>query len=221
MSTDFIPPSDDIKRLFSLTTPDIGFTEEGSKSERCDSGASNENEGLSKPSEPLLDDSLFSEDELSKMPSTLLKAIRRTNTLLLQTEATKKVAIEINNELKGIHSLLIRYAKKTLKSVEKTEVESNLDKGKARGFSRQCRVSNDMCGFMGLANGTMASRVEVNRAINLYIKEHQLTDNENAQKIIPDEKLWALLSESARGNKITYFSYWCWVIWCRNYRKFT
>jgi len=186
MSTDFIPPSDDIKRLFSLTIPD---------------------EGLSKPSSvPLVDDLLFTEDELSKMPSTLLKAIRRTNTLLLQTEATKKVAIEMNNELKGIHCLLVRYAKKTLKSVEKIESESNLDKGKARGFRRQCRISDALCVFMGLAHGTMSSRVEVNHAINSYIKEHQLVDKENAQKIVPDEKFWSLLSESARGNKITYFS---------------
>jgi chromatin remodeling complex protein RSC6 len=185
MSTDFIPPSDDIKRLFSLTTSE---------------------ESLSKPYSPSADDLLFSEDEFAKMPTTLLKAIRRTNALLIQTEATKKMAIEMNNELKGIHSLLIRYARKTIKNAEKPEGESNSDKGKPRGFRRQCKISDAMCDFMGLARGTMSSRVEVNRTINSYIKENELVDKENAQKIVPDEKLWALLCESARGNKITYFS---------------
>lgn len=187
MSSEFIPPSDEIKRLFTLDT--------SSKIE----------EGLSKPA-TVADDVLFTEDDLSKIPSTLLKAIRRTNTLLIQTEAARKMAIEMNNELKSINTLLLRHAKKAIKNVEKPDADSNLEKGKPRGFRRQCRISDLMCEFMGLPPGTMSSRVEVNQAINAYIKEHQLVDKENAQKIIPDEKLWSLLSASARGNKITYFS---------------
>ena len=63
-----------------------------------------------------------------------------------------------------------------------------------------------MCEFMGLVPGTMSSRVDVNAAISKYIKTNGLVDKENAQRIIPDEKLWSILNESAKGNTITYFS---------------
>lgn len=142
------------------------------------------------------------------MPSTLMKAVRRTDALLLQTEIARKAAIETNNELKGIHSLLVRYAKKTLKDVERSEaaVECKLESGKTRGFRRQCQISDSMCEFIGVEPGTLSSRVEVNRYINDYIKSNGLVDKDNAQKIIPDAKLWSILSENAKGNKITYFS---------------
>lgn len=184
MSNNFIPPSEEIQRLFILE------------------------QKQEKPQLPLLDEPSFTEEEFAKMPSTLMKAVRRTDLLLVQTEAAKKAAIETNNELKGIHSLLIRYAKKTLKDAEKTDIvaDTNAEKSKTRGFRRQCQISDAMCGFLGLTHGTMSSRVEVNQAINAYIKDNKLIDKDNAQRIIPDEKLWSILSEEARGNKITYFS---------------
>jgi chromatin remodeling complex protein RSC6 len=188
MPSEFIPPSEEIQRLFSLNQ-------------------TTNTDGTIKTNLPLEDFS-FTEEEFAKMPSTLMKAVRRTETLLLQTEAARKAAIETNNELKGIHSLIVRFAKKTLKDVEKNEVvvESNLEKGKTRGFRRQCRISDAMCEFMGLVPGTMSSRVDVNKAINEYIKKNGLIDKENAQRILPDEKLWSILCESAKGNTITYFS---------------
>jgi len=185
MSSEFIPPSEEIQRLFYPPQNVDCIAKQGS-----------------------LEDFSFTEDEFAKMPSTLMKAVRRTETLLSQTEVARKAAIEMNNELKGIHSLLVRFAKKILKDVEKTEVviESNLEKGKTRGFRRQCRISDSMCEFMELVPGTMSSRVDVNKAINEYIKKNGLIDKDNAQRILPDEKLWSILSETARGNPITYFS---------------
>ena len=150
----------------------------------------------------------FTDEEFSKMPSTLMKAVRRTDELLHHTEMVRKFAIDTHNDLKGMHSLLLRYTKKTLKDAEKNDaiVESSAEKGKTKGFRRQCRISDDMCSFMGLTLGATSSRVDVNHAINNYIRTNGLIDPENAQRILPDEKLWSLLSESAKGNKITYFS---------------
>jgi len=187
---EWTPPSKEIQNLFKFDqTP----TDTPSKNVTA---TTDENE----PS--------FSEEEFAKMPSTLMKAVKRTDALLLQTEAARKAAIESNNELKGIHSLLVRYAKKMLKDAEKIEAvaESNLEKGKTRGFRRKCRISDAMCEFMGLAPESTSSRVDVNQAIHDYVKTNGLIDAENAQRIIPDEKLWTLLSEDAINNKITYFS---------------
>lgn len=194
-SVDFIPPSEEIQRLFKF---DPSQNEDGVPRK----------EESSKPN-VVVDDYSFSEEEFAKMPSTLMKAVRRTDAMLIQTEAARKAAIETNNEVKGIHSLLIRHARKILKDSEKSDVtlESNSEKGKTRGFRRQCSISNEMCDFMGLEHGTNSSRVDVNKAINDYIKKHGLIDKENnAQHILPDEKLWSLLSDDAKGNKITYFS---------------
>ena len=190
---EWTPPSKEIQNLFKFD-PTPNTTDPPSKN--VTASATDENE----PS--------FTEDEFAKMPSTLMKAVKRTDALLLQTEAARKAAIESNNELKGIHSLLVRYAKKMLKDAEKIEAvaESNLEKGKTRGFRRKCRISDVMCEFMGLAHESTSSRVDVNQAIHDYVKKNGLIDAENAQRIIPDEKLWSLLSEDATNNKITYFS---------------
>jgi chromatin remodeling complex protein RSC6 len=184
---EFIPPSEDIQKLFTFEQNSVF---RGS------------------PCSTATEDYVFTEEEFSKMPSTLMKAVKRTNLLMYQTEAARKAAIETNNEVKSIHSLMVRYARKMLKDSEKSEAqaESNIEKGKLRGFRRQCKISDAMCEFMGLEPNTTASRVEVNSAIYEYIKTNGLIDKENAQRILPDEKLWGILSENAVGNKITYFS---------------
>ena len=184
------PPSEAIQRLFKF------------EDKLAQADIANESAISIKP---VADEYSFSEEEFAKMPSTLMKAIRRTDALLLQPELARKAAIETNNELKGIHTLMIRYAKKHLKDIEKVTAEpAAADKNK--GFRRPCKISDAMCEFLGKEAGTLSSRVEVNHFINNYIKLNGLADAENAQCIVPDERLWSILSESARGNKITYFS---------------
>jgi chromatin remodeling complex protein RSC6 len=185
---EFIPPSENIQKLFAFEKSSVF------RGSPCSTNT--------------VDDYVFTEEDYAKMPSTLMKAVKRTNILLIQTEVARKAAIETNNELKSIHSLMVRYARKMLKDAEKSEAqtESNIEKGKLRGFRRQCKISDAMCEFMGLEPNTTASRVEVNHAIYEYIKTNGLIDKEYAQLIVPDEKLWGILSEDAKGNKITYFS---------------
>jgi len=184
------PPSEEIQRLFK-------FEQNVNASASSKSIVGNIAEEYS-----------FTEEEFAKMPSTLMKAVRRSDALLIQTEAARKAAIETNNELKGIHSLLVRYGKKMLKDAEKTDalLESSAEKGKTRGFRRQCRISNEMCQFMGLEPDSTSSRVNVNQAINDYVRTNGLIHPDNAQIILPDEKLWSILSDDAKNNKITYFS---------------
>jgi chromatin remodeling complex protein RSC6 len=147
----------------------------------------------------------FSEEDFAKMPSTLVKIIRRTDALLEQTEQFRKAAIETNNELKGIQTLMFRYAKRILKDATKTEAKhARLESGK--GFLKPCKISKEMCDFMEVEEGTMLSRVEVNQLIHDYIKDQGLVDKNNGQFINPDEKLWSILSCQERDTKITYFS---------------
>jgi chromatin remodeling complex protein RSC6 len=181
----FVPPSEDIQQLFRV--PLSSDTD------------------MSHKTNSLGDNTLFTEEEFAKMPSTLMKAVRRTTELMQQTEMIRKSVIDMNNELKGVHSLLVRYAKKTLKDAEKSETTEEPG-GKVKGFKVQCRISDELCAFLGLEPGSSSSRFNVTNAINKYIRDNGLVDPENAQRILPDDKLWKLLSDAAVGNKITYFS---------------
>lgn len=183
------PPSDAIQRLFRFD------------SEPAVDAAS---EIAPKPAVLTANAHSFTEEEFAKMPSTLMKAVRRTDLLLAQNELIRKAAIDTHNELKGIHTLMVRYARKHLKSTAENATES--PQTSVRGFRRPCRISDAMCEFIGKPVGSASSRVEVNNAINEYIKAHKLIDPDNAQHILPDDQLWTLLSENAKGNRITYFS---------------
>jgi chromatin remodeling complex protein RSC6 len=186
--------------------------------------------------EPTVDlPSMFTEEEYDLLPSTLVKAIRRTKELLEETERVKKHTLHINNELKSVYGLMVRHGKKQLKNATKPtaaaasssvhapdaaltssspDTAGGLSAGhaslpKANGFCRPGPISDDMCDFLGVPRGTKKSRVEVNNCILDYIKRNQLVHPHNAQCIVPDDKLRTLLSADASTHpdlKITYFS---------------
>lgn len=187
IDSEWRPPSEDIQRLFTF-----------------------DNKSTLKSDQSLQNSDLikklgFTDNELSKLPSTLAKIVRRTDALLSQNEIARKSAIEAHNELKGIQTLIIRHVKKYLKGADAPDA-SDPNKSSQKGFRKPCKISDAMCAFMETPIGTSYSRVEVNNYIHNYIKVNKLTDAENSQIICPDDKLWTILSENARGNKITYFS---------------
>jgi chromatin remodeling complex protein RSC6 len=187
IDADWRPPSEDIQRLFTFDNQSTIKTDQALQN--------------SDPIKKLV----FTDNELSKLPSTLAKIVRRTDVLLAQNEIARKSAIEAHNELKGIQTLIIRHAKKYLKDADAPDAPDP-NKSSQKGFRKPCKISDAMCAFMETPAGTSCSRVEVNNYIHNYIKVHKLTDSENSQIICPDDKLWTILSENARGNKITYFS---------------
>ena len=209
--TNFVPPSEEIQRLFV-------FKQTDSRDNSPSLSADLESKGIF-PADYEFDTRggvkpalryvySFTENDFAKMPSTLMKAIKRMDEHSHLMELMRKYIIEGNNEAKNTQTLLVRYGRKTLKEQEKQDAieETNIEKGKQKGFRRQCRISDDMCTFMGIESGSMSSRVDVNRAITDYIRANKLVDPDNAQRILPDETLWGLLSDNAKGNKITYFS---------------
>jgi chromatin remodeling complex protein RSC6 len=73
------------------------------------------------------------------------------------------------------------------------------------GFVKPTRITNELATFLGKSHGTLIARTEVSREINKYIRAHSLQDKSNGRKIIPDEKLSALLNISAK-DELTYFN---------------
>jgi chromatin remodeling complex protein RSC6 len=116
------------------------------------------------------------------------------------------------SEMKEMFSLFEKKAKKLNHAVEMVIKKEQKTTSKAKrerkpcGFAVSSKVTADMCAFMGREEGTLISRIEITKYLNLYIKEKTLENPENKQIIIPDENLWKILGEEARNEKITHFT---------------
>jgi len=69
-------------------------------------------------------------------------------------------------------------------------------------FERPTQVTDELCKFLGKANGTLMSRSEVTKAVNNYVKEKGL---KNKHDIKPDAALKKLLA-IGEGEPLTYFN---------------
>jgi len=102
--------------------------------------------------------------------------------------------------------LLEKNVKKQIKLLEK-EAKKNKNKGnrKASGFAVPTNISNDLCSFMGVNQGTKMARTEVTKYIIQYIKDKNLPDKKNKKVIKPDKKLKTLLNVKS-NDQVTYFN---------------
>jgi chromatin remodeling complex protein RSC6 len=117
------------------------------------------------------------------------------------------------SEMRDVFSLLEKKTKKlnhvidmVIKKEQKTTSNKSKRDRKPCGFAVSAKVTPEMCEFMGRDDGTLISRIEITKYLNLYIKEKGLENPENKQIIVPDEKLWKILGEEAREEKITHFT---------------
>ena len=69
-------------------------------------------------------------------------------------------------------------------------------------FEIPTKVTDELCKFLGKANGTLMSRSEVTKGVNNYVKEKGL---KNKHDIKPDASLKALLA-IGEGEPLTYFN---------------
>lgn len=117
------------------------------------------------------------------------------------------------SEMRDVFSLLEKKTKKlnhviemVIKKEQKTTSNKSKRDRKPCGFAVSAKVTPEMCEFMGRDDGTLISRIEITKYLNLYIKEKGLENPENKQIIVPDEKLWKILGDEAREEKITHFT---------------
>jgi chromatin remodeling complex protein RSC6 len=138
------------------------------------------------------------------------KTPRLSNTEKISTSIT-----EINQSILSLKTALSALEKNarrlnaTIESQNKKELKSQNKPKKERkpcGFALPADVSDEMCDFMGRENGTKISRIEITQFINEYIKKTGLEKADNKQMIIPDEKLWKILGDEAKDQKLTHFT---------------
>ena len=81
---------------------------------------------------------------------------------------------------------------------------------KPTGFAKPGKVSQALREFMSLPDDSLVARTEATRAVNAYIKQKNLQDPTDAKRIVPDERLSALLGldpdSSSDQEPLTYFN---------------
>lgn len=126
-----------------------------------------------------------------------------------------RIMEEIDAELlkvKSVYDTLKIKHKQLKKSVQKMETKMNKKQKKSNGTRKPCgfakpsAVSKEMCEFLGLTEGSLASRTQVTKKLIDYIKEKQLQGEKNRRIIRPDDTLYKIFGESAKNEEITYFT---------------
>lgn len=108
---------------------------------------------------------------------------------------------EIQTSLKALQKSYDRMKK----VVDKQEKKKANARSTPSGFAKPTKISDELCGFLGVPKGTQMSRTEVTRSINAYVKERNLYDASNKRIILPDDKMKKILT-LAPGEVLSFFT---------------
>ena len=113
----------------------------------------------------------------------------------------------IISSLKSEFRVLEKKWSRELKAVQKLNSKKKRKVGNRApsGFVKPTKISEELSNFLDKPIGCEMARTEVTREINKYIRSNNLQDKTNGRKIIPDEKLSALLKLNSE-DELTYFN---------------
>ena len=116
------------------------------------------------------------------------------------------IYLSLTSELKKLQKNMARHIRENSKKNKKKKVNSG-DKPKRApsGFAKPALISKELCVFLGKPANTEMARTEVTKYLTSYIKEHNLQDQANKRKILPDDKLKKLLNLEPT-DEVTYFN---------------
>tara|TARA_B110000259_G_C14029063_1_gene405947 strand:- start:2685 stop:3353 length:669 start_codon:yes stop_codon:yes gene_type:complete len=144
------------------------------------------------------------EEDVDKTSDTVVEEKLLGDTLI--TELTDKIS-SVQLEMKSIQQtlkLLTKEYEKQKKVIAKVQRKRENAKKSPSGFAKPCKISNELCKFVGIPEGSERSRTDITRFINAYVKEKNLNNPENRREFFPDEKLRAILNVTDK-EKVTYF----------------
>ena len=126
--------------------------------------------------------------ELSSMADSLLTMARTFK------QQVNKLEKQIHKEHKAL-------VKKT-KGKRRRQVDPNAPPS---GFAKPGPVSDELRKFLKLTKEELIARTEVTKAINAYCKAHNLQNDSDKRKIIPDAPLRKLLKLN-KSDELTFFN---------------
>mgnify|MGYP000097236391 CR=1 FL=1 len=157
-----------------------------------------------KPKKEVKQPEVVVKDDVDKSSDTVVEEKQLGDTLI--SELTDKIS-SVQVEMKSIQQtlkLLTKEYEKQKKVIAKVQRKRENAKKSPSGFAKPCKISNDLCKFVGIPEGSERSRTDITRFINAYVKEKNLNNPENRREFFPDEKLRAILNVNDK-EKVTYF----------------
>jgi len=137
----------------------------------------------------------------TELPTNMEKMMTSLAEVNAQLNEMREQFATLDKKAKKLSHAIDLVVKKELKNVTKNKKER-----KPCGFAVSTKVTPEMSAFMGKPIGELISRIEITKYLNKYIKEQNLEHPDNKQIIVPDAKLWTILGEDARDDRITHFT---------------
>jgi chromatin remodeling complex protein RSC6 len=145
-------------------------------------------------------------------PSVTIEPLTKMSSQLSKLTASfEKIKNDFQNQKNTLDDTMrdLKLFEKTMNSFVKKQTSVPLIEKKPRkksGFALPSLISDDLCEFMGLEKGSKCARTDVTKSLNVYIANNNLQNQDNKQYIDPDDKLWKILGDEARGQDVTYFT---------------
>ncbi len=113
----------------------------------------------------------------------------------------------ITQDVRKLHKNVQKYLKDSARKNKRRKrvKDPNAPKRAPSGFAKPALISSELCSFLGKPKGTEMARTEVTKFLTTYIKEHNLQDQANKRRILPDKKLGKLLG-AGKNDEVTYFN---------------
>lgn len=124
--------------------------------------------------------------------------VAEINALLSSLVATVK---DVQSKLK----VLSKDYDRMKKTVEKAERRRANARSSPSGFAKPIKLSEEICKFLEIPEGSELSRTEVTRRLTQYIKTNNLNNPENRRIILPDAKLRQILALKG-DEEVSYFT---------------
>lgn len=120
------------------------------------------------------------------------------DTFLTMARAFKAQAQKLEKQVNRDHKQL----QKRVKGRRKRQTDPDAPPS---GFAKPGPVSNELRSFLNLGPDDLIARTAVTQAINAYCKLHNLQNNADKRKIIPDAPMRKLLKIN-KGDELTFFN---------------
>lgn len=109
-------------------------------------------------------------------------------------------------QLREMNKTLARERKEVQKLFKMSKLRNKKKGNRAPGgFTKPVPLSEQMCTFLDVAQGTEMPRTEVTRRVTRYVKEQNLQNEANRKQILPDSKIKTLLYVKD-DDELTYFN---------------
>ena len=155
--------------------------------------------------EPVMDNTVTDATVVTstEVPDSSMVLAQEFTVVLSQVQALSQQLSTLKNTLRTLEKKAVR----ELKIANKASKKSKRAKGNRQpsGFVKPTLISDELASFLGKDQGTEMARTEVTKFLTTYIKEHNLQDQANKRRILPDKKLGKLLG-AGKNDEVTYFN---------------